>query len=132
VQNYLTGGKDNYEANRQLAGELLSVAPGPAHSVRQSRYFLARVIRWLAGMGISQFLDIGAGLPTVDSTHQIAQRATPDARTVYADYDPLVIAHARTLLTSGPLGSLVAAAAATLDFTAPVAGAPAERPEPRP
>jgi hypothetical protein len=135
VQDYLTGGKDNYPADRQISDELLSIAPVIAGSVRQSRHFLARAIRFLATEhGVRQFLDVGAGLPTADNTHEIAQRALPGARVVYAGNDPLVMAHARALLTSGPHGTcghvtagirdpagVIAGAAATLDFTEPVA-----------
>src|SRR5215472_5030617 len=73
---------------------------------RANRYFLARVVRYLAAeCGIRQFLDIGTGLPALDNTHEVAQRVAPDCRIVYCDNDPLVLAHARALLTSTPEGS---------------------------
>jgi hypothetical protein len=135
VQDYLTGGKDNYEADRKISAELLSIAPVIADSIRHSRYFLARAIRYLATEhGVRQFLDVGAGLPTADNTHEIAQQAAPEARVVYADNDPLVMTYARALLTSGRHGTcghvtadirdpadVIAGAAATLNFTEPVA-----------
>jgi len=135
VHDYLTGGKDNYLADRQAGDELLSVFPGLTQSVLGSRCFVARAVRYLAGeQGISQFLEIGCGLPTVDNTHQIAQSMRPDAAVVYADADPLVVAFASAILTSGPAGKcghiladardpadVIAGAAVTLDFTRPVA-----------
>jgi predicted transcriptional regulator/O-methyltransferase involved in polyketide biosynthesis len=135
VWDYWLGGKDNYPADRQAGDQILSIVPELEGSVRQSRYFLARAVRYLAGsQGVTQFLDIGAGLPAVDSTHEIAQRVDPRSRVVYADSDPLVTAYARALLTSGPEGAcghiradlrdpddIVAGAARTLDFTRPVA-----------
>jgi S-adenosyl methyltransferase len=100
-----------------------------------SRAFLTRAVRYLAGeAGIRQFLDVGTGLPTADNTHQVAQRVAPEAHIVYVDNDPLVLAHARALLTSSPEGAtdyvdadlhdpdaILEAAAKTLDFTRPVA-----------
>jgi len=135
VQDYWLGGKDHYPVDRQVGSQILSLVPELADSARASRYFLARAVRHLAaGEGIRQFLDIGAGLPCVDNTHEIAQRAGPGSRVVYADSDPLVMAYARALLTSGPQGEcghiiadvrdprdIIAGAAATLDFTEPVA-----------
>jgi predicted transcriptional regulator len=135
VWDYWLGGKDNYPADRQAGDQILSIVPELDGSVRQSRYFLARAVRYLAGsQGVTQFLDIGAGLPAVDSTHEIAQRVAPRSRIVYADSDPLVTAYARALLTSGPDGAcghiqadvrdpddVLAGAARTLDFTQPVA-----------
>jgi predicted transcriptional regulator len=135
VQDYWLGGKDNYPADREAGAAMAALVPGMVRSVLESRYFLARAVRFLAGeQGITQFLDIGAGLPAVDSTHEIAQRVRAGARVVYADCDPLVMAHARALLTSGPQGAcghiqadvrdpadLLAGAARTLDLTRPVA-----------
>jgi hypothetical protein len=103
--------------------------------VRANRAFLARVVRYLAGeCGVRQFLDIGTGLPVAGNTHQVAQEVAPDARIVYADNDPIVLLHARALLSSTPQGTcdyvqadlrdtatIERAAARTLDFGAPVA-----------
>jgi hypothetical protein len=135
IWNYWLGGKDNYAVDREIGDELLVIFPGMADVARQSRAFLGRVVRFLAGeAGIRQFLDIGTGLPTADNTHEVAQRVAPTSRIVYVDNDPLVLVHARALLTSGPegacayidadvrdTGKILAEAAGTLDFTEPVA-----------
>src|SRR5689334_25360677 len=108
--------------------------PSIVAQARADRAFLGRAIRYLADEeGIRQFLDIGTGLPTADNTHQVAQRVAPEARIVYADNDPMVLAHARALLTSTPDGvtdyidadarntaQILEAAANTLDFSRPV------------
>ncbi len=109
--------------------------PEIVEAARAARAFLGRVVRHLAGeAGIRQFLDIGTGLPTVDNTHEIAQRVAPESRIVYVDNDPLVLAHARALLTSSPEGAtnyvdadlhdpdkILQAAAETVDFNQPIA-----------
>jgi hypothetical protein len=135
VYDYWLGGKNNFQADR-IAGEATIAAyPAIRASARANRAFLGRAVRYLAGQeGIRQFLDIGTGLPAADNTHEVAQAIAPDARIVYADNDPLVLAHARALLTSGLRGVtayldadvrntdyLLAQAAGTLDFTQPVA-----------
>jgi O-methyltransferase involved in polyketide biosynthesis len=134
VWNFLLGGKDNYPADRQAGDMILQTFPDIARLARLQRYFLARAVRFLADeAGIRQFLDIGTGLPTVDNTHEVAQRVAPECRIVYVDNDPLVLAHARALLASTPEGAcdyihadvrdpdtILAAAATTLDFTQPV------------
>jgi hypothetical protein len=103
--NYFLGGKDNFAADREVADKVLAGWPGIRVGVRENRKFLARVVRYLAGeAGIRQFLDIGTGLPTADNTHEVAQAVAPSARVVYVDNDPLVLAHARALLTSSPQG----------------------------
>ena len=135
IWNYWLGGKDNYEVDRMAGDQFRQVFPAIADIARSSRLFLTRAIRFLAAdAGIRQFLDVGTGLPTKDNTHEVAQRIAPDARIVYADNDPLVLAHARALLTSTPEGvtayidadirepgTILAEAAKTLDFTQPVA-----------
>ncbi|HEU5160397.1 MAG TPA: SAM-dependent methyltransferase [Streptosporangiaceae bacterium] len=135
IWNYWLGGKDNYPIDREVADQFSRLYPPIVDLARAQRYFLARSVRYLAGeAGIRQFLDIGTGLPTVDNTHEIAQRAAPDARIVYVDNDPLVLMHARALLTSRPEGvtdyvdadlrdtaAIVRGAGKTLDFTRPVA-----------
>jgi O-methyltransferase involved in polyketide biosynthesis len=135
VQDYWLGGKDHYAVDRKAGDLLLQAAPGLARSVRESRRFLDRAVRHLAGeYGIGQFLDIGAGLPCLDNTHEIAQRVQPLSRIVYADTDPVMVAFGRALLTSNRKGTcdyiqadardtdaIVAGAARTLDFTEPVA-----------
>jgi hypothetical protein len=103
--DYFLGGKNNFAADREVADKVLEAWPTIRVGVRENRKFLARVVRYLAGeVGIRQFLDIGTGLPTADNTHEVAQAVTPTARIVYVDNDPLVLAHARALLTSSPEG----------------------------
>jgi SAM-dependent methyltransferase len=98
VYDYWLGGKDNYAADRAEAERLIAVYPRLAFLARQSRLFLARAVQWLAKQGVTQFLDLGCGLPTGMNTHEIAQAVHPDCRVVYADADPIVVAHARALL----------------------------------
>jgi hypothetical protein len=103
--DYFLGGKNNFAADREVADKVLAGWPTIRIGVRENRKFLARVVRYLAGeVGIRQFLDIGTGLPTADNVHEVAQAVAPSARVVYADNDPLVLAHARALLTSSPQG----------------------------
>jgi len=106
VYNYWLGGKDNFAADREAAEQAIAANPGIKTDVRANRAFLARVVRYLAGeCGVRQFLDIGTGLPVAGNTHQVAQEVAPDARIVYADNDPIVLLHARALLTSTPQGA---------------------------
>src|SRR6266702_56536 len=135
VYAYWLGGKDHYPADRRAAEEVMRLRPQVVASARANRQFLARAVRFLAGpCGVRQFLDIGTGLPAPDNTHEVAQRVAPHCRVVYCDNDPLVLAHARALLTSTPQGTcdyidadlrdtatIVRHAAKTLDFTQPVA-----------
>ena len=135
VYDYWLGGKDNFAADRIAAEQAIAANPGIVADVRANRQFLARTVRFLAGQcGIRQFLDIGTGLPTASNTHEVAQAAAPDARIVYADNDPIVLAHARALLTSTRQGTtayldadlrdpaaILRAAAQTLDFSQPAA-----------
>jgi len=101
VYDYWLGGKDHFAADRAEAERLLGIYPRLAQLARENRLFLARAVTWLAAQGIAQFLDIGSGLPTAHNTHQVAQAVNPASRVVYADNDPLVVAHASALL-SGP------------------------------
>ena len=105
--NYLLGGKDNFAADREAAEQVLAVhARAALQSARSNRQFLGRAVRHLAGeAGIRQFLDIGTGLPTADNTHEVAQAIAPESRIVYVDNDPMVLVHARALLTSSPEGA---------------------------
>jgi hypothetical protein len=135
VYDYLLGGKDNYAADRAAAEETLKVWPEFGFAARANRAFLGRVIRYLAGeAGIRQFLDIGTGIPTAGNTHQVAQEIAAESRVVYVDYDPVVLAHARALLTSSEAGAteyihadlrdtdtILAQASQLLDFTQPMA-----------
>ncbi|MFI8946499.1 SAM-dependent methyltransferase [Streptomyces sp. NPDC053750] len=135
IWNYWLGGKDNYPVDEAAGDAYTAVFPGIVTIARSSRAFLRRNITYLvAEAGVRQFLDIGTGLPTADNTHEVAQRIAPEARIVYVDNDPMVLAHARALLYSTPEGAtayidsdaldpdrVLAAAARTLDFDRPVA-----------
>ncbi len=104
--NYVLGGTANFPADREAARRRLNVLPGWRTSAQQNRRFHGRAIRLLAGQGISQFLDIGAGLPAASPVHEIAQGVNPACRVAYVDNDPLVLVHARTLLPSRPEGRI--------------------------
>ena len=133
--NYWLGGKDNFAADRELAGRVLEVMPSMPLIARAVRLFLIDAVDQLATVhGIRQFLDIGTGLPTADNTHDVAQRAAPDSRIVYVDHDPVVLTHAQALLTSSAEGTtdylqadlrdtdaILEGAARTLDLGRPVA-----------
>jgi hypothetical protein len=135
VYDYWLGGKDNFAADREAAEQVIAANPQVLPGVRANRAFLGRAVRYLAGeQGIRQFLDIGTGLPTVDNTHEVAQQVAPEGRVVYVDNDPIVLAHARALLTSTPEGEtayvdsdlrdtarVLEGAAQTLDFGQPIA-----------
>jgi len=135
VWNYWLGGKDNFQADRQVGDEFAQLYPNITVVARTSRAFLKRAVTFLAAeAGIRQFLDIGTGMPTVENTHQVAQALTPGARIVYVDNDPLVLVHARALLTGtregateyieadlhDPTAILDAAGHTTLDLSEPV------------
>jgi len=107
VYDYLLGGKDNFAADREAAEQLLAVAPLTADVTRENRQFLARAVTWAAGQGISQFIDVGCGMPTAPSTHQSAREVIPDARVAYVDYDPVVLAHLHALAAKGDPGVTV-------------------------
>jgi len=135
IYDYLLGGKDNYEADRVATDAVLAVYPEMAFNAKANRSFLGRAVRFLTGeAGIRQFLDIGTGIPTAGNTHQVAQAVAQQSRVVYVDYDPIVLAHARALLTSQQAGStqyidadlrdtdtVLSRAHQLLDFTQPVA-----------
>ncbi|MGY1495475.1 SAM-dependent methyltransferase [Streptomyces sp. QTS52] len=135
IWNYWLGGRDNYPVDHEAGDAFREIFPGITDLAGDSRAFLGRAVRQLAGeAGIRQFLDIGTGLPTADNTHEIAQRVAPDARIVYVDNDPLVLTHAEALLTSSPGGvtdyvdadlhdpdAVLREAARTLDLSRPVA-----------
>jgi trans-aconitate methyltransferase len=134
VYNYWLGGKDNYAADRAAGDAAIAAYPDLVASVRANRAFLARSVRYLVTRaGIRQFLDIGTGIPSANNTHEVAQAQAPDSRVVYVDNDPVVLAHARALLTGTSQGatdyidadlrntdSILEQAARTLDFSRPV------------
>jgi O-methyltransferase involved in polyketide biosynthesis len=133
--NFMVGGKDNFEADRAAAQRLFAVCPSIKKAAPASRAFLKRAVRYLAGQEhIRQFLDVGTGLPTAGNTHEVAQGTARDCKVVYVDNDPVVLNHARALLTSTDEGTtsyieadardpdaILAAASQTLDFSQPVA-----------
>jgi len=135
IYDYWLGGKNNYAVDRAAGDQAIEAWPNIVFSVRANRAFLARAVRYLAAeAGIRQFLDIGTGIPSANNTHEVAQAAAPGARVVYVDNDPVVLTHARALLSSGPggktdyveadlrdTGSILRAAARTLDFRQPIA-----------
>jgi S-adenosyl methyltransferase len=135
IWNYWLGGKDYYQVDKEAGDQFLALYPDIANLARAVRLFISRTVTYLArDAGVRQFLDIGTGLPTEDNTHQVAQRIAPDARVIYVDNDPLVLAHAGALLT-GSLpgttdyidadlndpGEIISIAQRKLDFSQPVA-----------
>ena len=103
--NYYLGGKDNYQVDRDAAEEILAAYPDFGLKARACRHFLFRTVKYLVvEAGVRQFIDIGPGLPNAENTHEVAQRCAPQSRVVYVDNDPLVLAHARSLLTSSAQG----------------------------
>ena len=138
VYDYLLGGTTNFAVDRDAAVHVTAGAGGVETSrryVRANRRFLGRAVRYLAAeVGVRQFLDLGAGIPTVNNVHEVAQQVAPDSKIVYVDDDPIVLAHAHQLLTSTPEGAatffqhdlrdheaVLAQTAATLDFSEPIA-----------
>lgn len=135
VWNYWLGGRDNYPVDHEAGDEFAAILPSIVDVARASRAFLVRAVRYLvAEAEIRQFLDVGTGLPTADNTHQVAQATAPECRIVYVDNDPMVLVHARALLTSTPEGvthyvdadlrdtdTVLREAGLTLDFTQPIA-----------
>ena len=135
VYDYLLGGKDHFAADRAAGDQMIAALPNVVTGSRMNRAFLARAVRFLvAECGIRQFLDIGTGIPSAGNTHEVAQAIAPQTRVVYADNDPIVLSHARALLTSTDAGAvayldadlrhtddILRTAALTLDFRQPVA-----------
>ncbi|MFI1703676.1 SAM-dependent methyltransferase [Streptomyces griseoruber] len=134
MYDWYLGGKDNYPVDEAMGRQMLALDPRVPVMARVNRAFMHRATRWLAGNGIRQFLDVGTGIPTEPNLHQVAQEIAPDARVVYCDNDPIVLAHAAALLRSTPDGvteylqadvrdpaTIVEGARKTLDLTRPVA-----------
>jgi hypothetical protein len=135
VWNYLLGGKDNFAVDREMGDQVRAAFPLIVVAAQEQRKFLVRAVTFLAETaGVREFLDIGTGLPTANNTHEVAQRLAPESRVVYVDNDPLVLVHARALLTSSVEGAtayidsdvknpekILREAARTLDFTQPIA-----------
>lgn len=134
IWNYWLGGKDHYAVDREAGDAVVAHIPDIPEGARAERAFLVRVVRHLVvEQGLRQFLDIGTGLPTANNTHEVAQRLAPETRIVYVDNDPIVLAHARALLTSTDEGAtayldadlrrpaeILDAAKRTLDFSEPI------------
>ena len=135
VYDYLLGGKDYFAVDREAAEQAMRINPDIVPTARANRAFLVRATGFLTReAGIRQFLDVGTGMPTNNNIHEVAQSIAPEARIVYVDHDPIVLSHARALLTSAPEGvtdyieadlrepeTILAEAAQTLDFSRPVA-----------
>lgn len=133
IWNYWLGGKDNYAVDREAGDAAAAQIPDIPEGARAERAFLVRAVGHLVRQGVRQFLDVGTGLPTANNTHEVAQRLAPESRVVYVDNDPIVLAHARALLTSSPEGrtdyidsdlrhpeEILRAAERTLDFEEPI------------
>jgi hypothetical protein len=101
IYDVLLGGKDNFGPDREAAGRLMRLVPDAPLAARQNRLFLQRAVSFLAGQGITQFIDIGSGLPTVCNTHELALAEDRRCKVAYIDYDPVVVAHARAILAGG-------------------------------
>ncbi|MFD4410679.1 SAM-dependent methyltransferase [Streptomyces sp. NPDC058476] len=134
MYDWYLGGKDNYPVDEEMGRQMLALDPRVPVMARVNRAFMHRATHWLAQHGVRQFLDIGTGIPTEPNLHQIAQRLAPDARVVYCDNDPIVLAHAEALLRSMPEGAteylqadvrdpdaILDGARKVLDFSRPVA-----------
>ncbi|WP_405164335.1 SAM-dependent methyltransferase [Nocardia sp. NBC_01499] len=136
IYDYFLGGKDNYDADRVAAEQIEQAIPNVRMVARENRDFMNRAVRYVGEQGVRQFIDIGTGIPTAPNLHQVAQETARDARVVYVDNDPIVLAHARALLVGTPEGrteyieadvtepaKILAAPrlAETIDFTQPVA-----------
>jgi hypothetical protein len=131
VYDYFLGGAHNFAVDRQLADAIAAMTPDIGNTMRANREFLRRAVRFLAGEGISQFLDIGSGIPTVGNVHEVAREVDPGAKIVYVDNDPIAVAHSRALLGDDPRTAVVHADArdtgailggsGLLDLTRPVA-----------
>ena len=134
IYNYWLGGKDNFAADRETGDRVIAVRPSIITDIRANRDFMIRAVRYLAEAGVGQFLDIGTGIPTAPNVHEVAQAVAPHSRVVYVDNDPIVLAHARALLSSGAEGTtayldadlhdpekILQEAGQVLDFGQPVA-----------
>src|SRR5215475_2184756 len=98
MYDFMLGGKDNYASDREAVARLIEISPEVSIAARWNRQFLGRAVRFVAGQGVTQFLDVGAGLPTQQNVHQVAHEVAADAATLYVDNDPVVLAHANALL----------------------------------
>lgn len=115
VYDYFLGGAHNFAVDRQLADAIASMTPNIGDTMRANRAFLRRVVRFLVGQGVTQFLDIGSGIPTVGNVHEVAQSIDPSVRVVYVDVDPIAVSHSRAILGDNPNTTVVAADAREVD-----------------
>ncbi|MHC0430329.1 SAM-dependent methyltransferase [Streptomyces sp. O3] len=107
VYDYYLGGSHNFEADREAARKAMEFMPGLPKIMQANRAFMRRAVRYAVGEGVTQFLDIGSGIPTFGNVHEVAQGAHPGARVVYADHDPVAVAHSRAVLDGNPDASVV-------------------------
>jgi S-adenosyl methyltransferase len=109
VYDYWLGGSHNFLADQDAARATAAVQPSVRTNARANRAFLGRAVRFLAANGIRQFLDVGSGIPTEGNVHEIAQRTDPAARIVYADVDPVAVAHSSAILAGNPSAAVIEA-----------------------
>jgi hypothetical protein len=134
MYDYSLGGKDNFAADREAVEKVMAIAPGLPAGARANRRFLGRAVRYVAGRGVRQFLDLGAGLPSQGNVHEVARQVQPDAHVVYVDNDPVVAVHAKAILAGDDRSAVIQgdlrrpqtvlgheAVARLLDFSQPVA-----------
>ena len=134
MYDYALGGSHNFAVDRALVEQAEAAMPGASRIAHANRAFLGRAVRWLAAAGVRQFLDIGSGIPTLGNVHEVAQAATPGARVLYVDIDPVAVAHSGSLLAKNPDAHVIQGdlrhadrivqhpeARSTLDFSQPVA-----------
>jgi hypothetical protein len=107
VYDYLLGGAHNFDADRMVGERVLQVQPDGRQIARSNRAFMSRAVRYMISQGITQFLDLGSGIPTVGNVHEIAQHVEPDSRIVYVDYDPVAVAHSQLMLENNPKAVVV-------------------------
>jgi SAM-dependent methyltransferase len=109
IYDYHLGGSHNFAADRKAAEQIAAIMPELPLIMRANRAFLGRAVRFVAAAGVRQFLDLGSGIPTAGNVHEIAQRASPEARIVYVDVDPIAVAHSRAILADNPFATAVRA-----------------------
>jgi SAM-dependent methyltransferase len=107
VYDYFLGGSHNFAVDREMAAQLLKLAPDAADVMRANRAFLRRAVRFMVSEGVTQFLDVGSGIPTVGNVHEIAQKANPATKVAYVDIDPVAVAHSRAMLEGQENTSIV-------------------------
>ncbi len=115
VYDYFLGGNHNFAIDRQLADAIAAMSPAVGDTMRANRAFLRRAVRFLISEGVTQFLDIGSGIPTVGNVHEVAQKADPSARVVYVDIDPIAVSHSRAILADDPRTAIIEADARDVD-----------------